>query len=214
MARLTPWREAAEGLRRDLEGIVGPRLRALVRTEDPALNSTEIWEIHNFTVDAHPIHVHQVMFQVVNRQVIGGAVRGPEVWETGFKDTVIAYPGEVTRIKATFDRAGLYVWHCHIIDHEDNEMMRPTSVVPNGNAIPAPNDSIETNAAIAINTPAEVRNVRSFIRRKLPVEITTRSRNVITVLPQISALVHRPRCVRTACVSSGAIVVVPAPSYV
>ena len=53
----------------------------------------------------------------------------PEAWEVGYKDTVIAYPGEITRIKARFDIAGLFVWHCHIIEHEDNEMMRPYRVV-------------------------------------------------------------------------------------
>ncbi len=46
------------------------------------------------------------------------------------KDTVIAYPGEITRVKATFDRAGLFVWHCHIVEHEDNEMMRPYIIEP------------------------------------------------------------------------------------
>ena len=100
-------------------------------TENPALNSTEVWEITNFTVDAHPIHIHEVQFQVVNRQPIGGASRAPETWETGFKDTVIAYPGEITRVKALFDRPGLFVWHCHIVEHEDNEMMRPYFIGPN-----------------------------------------------------------------------------------
>jgi FtsP/CotA-like multicopper oxidase with cupredoxin domain len=51
-------------------------------------------------------------------------------WETGFKDTVIAYPGEITTVKAKFDVGGLYVWHCHIVEHEDNEMMRPYFVGP------------------------------------------------------------------------------------
>ncbi|HWR51003.1 MAG TPA: multicopper oxidase [Bryobacteraceae bacterium] len=98
-------------------------------TENPALNSTEVWELHNFTEDAHPIHLHLVQFQVVDREPLeGGAVRGPEPWETGYKDTVIAYPGEITRIKAKFDTAGRYVWHCHIVEHEDNEMMRPMQV--------------------------------------------------------------------------------------
>ena len=98
-------------------------------TENPALNSTETWEISNFTADAHPIHVHMVMFQVVNRQNIAtGAVRGPEPGETGFKDTVVSFPGETTRIKAFYDIAGLFVWHCHILSHEDNEMMRPYCV--------------------------------------------------------------------------------------
>ncbi len=100
----------------------------------------EQWAFHNFTADAHPIHVHLVQFQVVSREVVDlessphadmgvGAVLQPEPWEVGYKDTVIAYPGEITRIKARFDIAGLFVWHCHIIEHEDNEMMRPYRVV-------------------------------------------------------------------------------------
>jgi len=94
-------------------------------TENPTVGDTETWEMYNFTADAHPIHLHLVRFQVVNREVIGGDVRDPEPWETGYKDTVISYPGEITRVKATFDIEGLYVWHCHIVEHEDNEMMRP-----------------------------------------------------------------------------------------
>jgi FtsP/CotA-like multicopper oxidase with cupredoxin domain len=111
-------------------------------TEDPKVHETEVWEIYNFTADAHPIHVHQVMFEVVNRQhlvlddenmpviparTVGGPI-GPESWETGLKDTVIAYPGQVTRIKAAFDIPGQFVWHCHIVEHEDHEMMRPFRV--------------------------------------------------------------------------------------
>jgi bilirubin oxidase len=100
-------------------------------TENPALNATEIWEMFNFTEDAHPIHIHEVQFQVVNRQRMDrGRPRPPETWETGYKDTVIAYPGEITRVKAKFDLPGLYVWHCHIVEHEDNEMMRPYRVGP------------------------------------------------------------------------------------
>ena len=99
-------------------------------TENPALGATEVWEIYNFTEDAHPIHIHEVQFQVVDRQPFEGIARGPESWETGFKDTVIAYPEEVTRVKVMFDLAGLYVWHCHIVEHEDHEMMRPYFVGP------------------------------------------------------------------------------------
>ena len=98
-------------------------------TENVNLNTVEMWEIQNHTMDAHPIHLHLVMFQVVERMDMDGNVRGPEPWETGWKDTVIAYPGEMTRIKARFDKTGLYVWHCHILDHEDNEMMRPYRVI-------------------------------------------------------------------------------------
>ena len=54
----------------------------------------------------------------------------PEEWESGFKDTVIAYPGEVTRIRARFSHPGQFVWHCHIVEHEDNEMMRPYRIGP------------------------------------------------------------------------------------
>jgi spore coat protein A len=86
-------------------------------------------------VDGHPIHLHLVRYQVVDRQLLDpltnlpiGLPMPPEANETGYKDTVIAYPGEVTRLKATFDIAGLYVWHCHIVEHEDNEMMRPYCV--------------------------------------------------------------------------------------
>jgi bilirubin oxidase len=108
-------------------------------TENPALDATEVWEFYNFTMDAHPIHIHEIFFQVVNRQNLAtdgegetmipveldGPTAAPQAWETGYKDTVIAYPGQVTRVKAKFDLPGLYVWHCHIVEHEDNEMMRP-----------------------------------------------------------------------------------------
>jgi len=125
----------------DAAGMSVPREWGDAITENPGLG-TEIWEIYNFTADGHPIHVHQTMFQVVNRQplatdadglatqpaTLAGATTPPEAWETGFKDTVISYPGQVTRIKVFFDIPGLYVWHCHILSHEDNEMMRPFCV--------------------------------------------------------------------------------------
>jgi len=99
-------------------------------TENPSPNATEVWAIHNFTEDAHPIHIHLVQFEVVEREDGAGQKRGPEPWEAGAKDTVVAYPGEITRLKMTFDRTGRYVWHCHILEHEDNEMMRPYHVGP------------------------------------------------------------------------------------
>jgi bilirubin oxidase len=102
-------------------------------TENPQVHATEVWEIYNFTADAHPIHLHELQFEVVNRQIFLptlGQNMPPEPWETGFKDMVIAYPGEIARIKAKFDMAGRFVWHCHIVEHEDNEMMRPYTVGP------------------------------------------------------------------------------------
>jgi spore coat protein A len=104
-------------------------------TENPAVGGVEKWVFYNVTEDAHPIHIHLVQFEVVGREAIGGGPsvagsNGPLPWETGFKDTVIAYPGEVTRVKMQFDLPGFYVWHCHIVEHEDNEMMRPYHVGP------------------------------------------------------------------------------------
>jgi spore coat protein A len=202
-------------------------------TELPVEGTTEVWEIVNTTADAHPIHLHLVQFQIINRQsyntntyiaaynaafpgggydpmtgqaypagvfipgfgpplaidgtnpLSGGKLGGnpdvgllgkkgkpvylqgkaspPDPNEAGWKDTVIAYPGQVTRIAVRwaptdlaantlpanayypFDPSGGwtstngfdygYVWHCHIIDHEDNEMMRPDAVYPNSAAI-------------------------------------------------------------------------------
>jgi spore coat protein A len=118
-------------------------------TERMSVGSTEIWELHNTTVDAHPVHLHLVDFRVLNRQPfagtvvpkpmgangsytggyltnisLSGAARPAEPNEAGRKDTVIAYPGEITRILVKFASAGEYVWHCHILSHEDHEMMR------------------------------------------------------------------------------------------
>jgi FtsP/CotA-like multicopper oxidase with cupredoxin domain len=110
-------------------------------TENPAVGSTELWELYNTTGDAHPMHIHEIAFQVVNRQEIHvdeeaetvrvtGSPSAPEPWETAFKDTVIAYPGQVTRLRARFGTPGQFVWHCHIVEHEDNEMMRPYRIGP------------------------------------------------------------------------------------
>ncbi len=159
-------------------------------TENPALDSTEEWEIWNVTGDAHPVHLHLVNFEILGRQEIvwdsatneedrvldpdgvtapqpngdgtylvtqptvqHNSVAGDlETYGTGFrivnltygasvakpaeyvenapKDMVTALPGQITRIKATFDKPGRYVWHCHILSHEDHEMMRVMHVGP------------------------------------------------------------------------------------
>jgi spore coat protein A len=123
----------------------GALLWADPTTETPLVDTTEVWEIYNSTEDAHPIHLHLVSFQVQSRQkfkadqdpVTGelsnirlqGKEFAPPSNEAGWKDTVIMYPGQATRIIAHFDRAGEYVWHCHILSHEDHEMMRRYEVV-------------------------------------------------------------------------------------
>jgi FtsP/CotA-like multicopper oxidase with cupredoxin domain len=120
-------------------------------TEQPAVGATEVWEFYNATADAHPIHIHEIVFEVVNRQAIvidedaqtvqvdpGAEPTLPEPWETGFKDTVIAYPGQVTRVRGQFNTPGQFVWHCHIVEHEDNEMMRPYRIGPSQPGQPGP----------------------------------------------------------------------------
>ncbi len=122
-------------------------------TEDPQAGSLEVWSLVNTTGDVHPMHLHLVRFQVLNRQPFDvrgylatgklrftGRPMAPESNEwPAWKDTVKAYPGYVTRIIQRFDlppgtpvapgQRFRYVWHCHILEHEDNEMMRPYDVV-------------------------------------------------------------------------------------
>jgi spore coat protein A, manganese oxidase len=131
-------------------------------TENPKVGDVEEWAIYNATEDAHPIHLHLVRFQIIDREsfslgedalteedltlhdgevgtgavldlsrvVLAGDKQAPEPHEAGWKDTVVALPEQVTRIRARFDRPGRYVWHCHILSHEDHEMMRPYYVGP------------------------------------------------------------------------------------
>jgi spore coat protein A, manganese oxidase len=135
-------------------------------TETPKLDSVEDWTIVNTTVDMHPMHLHLVAFQVMEKgsfdpegytPASGGdmgvlaegalhpGVAPPECRElpgcdpsqyallpneAGPKDTVRVPPGGYVRIRARFDRLGQYMWHCHILAHEEHDMMRPFEVVP------------------------------------------------------------------------------------
>jgi FtsP/CotA-like multicopper oxidase with cupredoxin domain len=125
-------------------GMAEERLWMDVVSENPGVGDTEVWEFYNTTGDAHPMHIHEVAFEVVNREglvldadgeavqpvQLDGVVMPPESWETGVKDTVVALPGQVTRVRAHFNHPGQFVWHCHIVEHEDNEMMRPYRIGP------------------------------------------------------------------------------------
>jgi spore coat protein A len=122
-------------------------------TETPEAGATEVWQIANLTGDTHPIHFHLVNVQVLGRQPFDvasyngtpcytGPARGSDRLELGWKDTVHMNPNEVTTVIMRFDlprvpfavpsspRTGgnEYVWHCHILEHEEHDMMRPLVV--------------------------------------------------------------------------------------
>ncbi len=117
-------------------------------TENPVLDSVEIWSFVNLTQDAHPIHLHLVRFQLLDRRPFDqfaynanhtlkytGPALAPEPNEYGWKDTIRADPQMVTRIIVRFEGyTGRYVWHCHNLEHEDNEMMRPYEVIASADA--------------------------------------------------------------------------------
>lgn len=112
-------------------------------TIKPKLGSIEVWTLINLANSTHPIHIHLVNFQILDRQpfdveyynmtgeiLTTGPRQLPELNERGWKDTVRANPGEITRIIMKFGPfTGLYPWHCHILEHEDHEMMRPFEVL-------------------------------------------------------------------------------------
>jgi spore coat protein A len=118
-------------------------------TETPRDHSTEIWSMLNLTDGTHPMHLHLVQFQVLDRQdfdvdlyiatngtelSVTGPRVAPDANEMGWKDTVRADPWQVTRIIARFDALPTddirrFIWHCHILEHEDNSMMRPYVLV-------------------------------------------------------------------------------------
>ncbi len=112
--------------------------------ETPRVGDTEIWSFINLSGDTHPIHLHLVRFQVLDRRpfdlfawatrrklVYTDPAEPPPAHEAGWKDTVRCDPGLVTRIIARFDgEPGRYVWHCHMLEHEDNDMMRPFDLLP------------------------------------------------------------------------------------
>jgi FtsP/CotA-like multicopper oxidase with cupredoxin domain len=99
--------------------------------ETVAGGSTHLWEFMNLANPmgmqaAHPIHMHGRQFRVVERTGGGGtnALRAGIV-DAGWRDTVLVLPGETVRVQATFtSHPGLYLYHCHILEHEDMGMMR------------------------------------------------------------------------------------------
>ena len=116
-------------------------------TETPSVGDTELWSIANLTGMSHPMHLHLVHFQVLGRQSIGydpseeidlDALEPPKPFDRGWRDVVSVDPGDVVHILVHFgeydglfnDQTGEYMWHCHMIEHEDHDMMRPLNVQP------------------------------------------------------------------------------------
>jgi spore coat protein A, manganese oxidase len=114
-------------------------------TENPAIGAVEIWSFINVNNDDHPIHIHLVQFQLLDRRPFDvdhykktgqvkytGSPIPPHPSERGWKDTIKSPPEYVTRVIIPFTQfSGQYVWHCHMLEHEDYEMMRPYRVLPN-----------------------------------------------------------------------------------
>lgn len=131
-------------------------------TENIKLNDIEVWEFYNTTADAHPIHIHLVKFQVISRQKFKGTLdeetgkltnirllgqsQQNNLDQDGWKDTQVMVPGEVTRVIAKFDLPGKYEWHCHILSHEDHDMMRPLMVHEEFITKAQQNSSLETTS--------------------------------------------------------------------
>lgn len=125
-------------------------------TEKPALDSIEIWSFINATPFIHPMHIHLVQFKILERRpfnvelyenegklVFTGPPEAPRDYERGWKDTVKAEAGKVTKIIMHWkDHCGHYMWHCHFLEHEDHDMMRPILVIKDVHAVQQPHAEI------------------------------------------------------------------------
>ena len=157
-------------------------------TELPLQGTTEIWEITNSTTDSHPIHLHLVQFQVLDRVSRQLGEIPLEPYELGWKDTVTVYRRETVRVIAKFDDfEGLYVWHCHILEHEDHEMMRRYEVVP------GPELVVEQGVTLALNDPHTVP----------PGYIMTVDGTLTTPLLQVDGLLRGTGDVQSSVINSG-----------
>ncbi len=108
-------------------------------SEQPQLGTVEIWRFINRSGNSHPMHMHLVSFRVLDRQefaVLDGEIQPlgepvpPSAEEDGWKDTVLVAPDQMVRVIARFeDFAGRFPYHCHMLEHEDHEMMRQFETV-------------------------------------------------------------------------------------
>jgi len=126
-------------------------------TEYPQLGTVEIWRFINDSGVSHPMHMHLVMFQILDRDgfttgpggevVPNGAPQPPPAEERGWKDTAMVAPGQILRVIARFeDYKGRYAYHCHILEHEDHDMMRQFQTVLCGDAVLDPTEGCDDGA--------------------------------------------------------------------
>lgn len=93
-----------------------------VVNETVYLNTTEIWTLHNKTMVAHPFHIHDIQFNVIEKNGLP-----PTATERGWKDVVLVMPGDsvkfITKFETFSDMHIPYMYHCHLLHHEDDGMM-------------------------------------------------------------------------------------------
>lgn len=132
--------------------LLGDRMYHEPATEKPSLDSIEIWNLINTTPVFHPIHIHLVQFKIIERRPFDvnlyvnegileftGEPEEPREYERGWKDTVKADIGKVTKIIMHWkEHTGDYMWHCHFLEHEDHDMMRPIRVINDAHPVQPP----------------------------------------------------------------------------
>lgn len=103
------------------------------------LDTVEVWTLENKTTSAHPFHIHNIQFFILDRQTGTGPAAPPSAHEAGKKDTVLVKAGEtvrfITRFETHADSEIPYMYHCHILPHEDQGMMAQFIVVDPGSQL-------------------------------------------------------------------------------
>jgi spore coat protein A len=144
-------------------------------TEYPELGTVEIWRFINDSGVAHPMHMHLVAFQVLDRDgftkgpggeiIPNGSPQLPPPEERGWKDTAIVMPNQILRVIARFeDYKGKYAYHCHILEHEDHEMMRQFQSVLCGDAQLDPAETCDDGGTAALDGCGTSCDVEEFVR--------------------------------------------------
>jgi FtsP/CotA-like multicopper oxidase with cupredoxin domain len=114
-------------------GIAGKTFDHTRLDAEPKLGTTETWTFQGAN-GTHVVHIHGTDFQVLSR-TNGGVTAPPEAWEAGLKETILVHPKEKVVVKLRFtDHLGKFLFHCHVLEHEDNGMMAQYEVTADGDA--------------------------------------------------------------------------------